>query len=85
MSAEESVRMAIILERIEKRMDRVESDLYSTDSRSPGVAMRLDRIEGHLKRAFGIVSWIGGGGLLGLAATGVLLYKILQVLPGGGS
>ena len=74
--------MAYILGELAKKVEAMDRDIYSTSGKQPGLALRMDRIEGHLRRSFAIVQWIGGGGLIGLVATAVLLYRILQVLPG---
>lgn len=58
------------------RVERVERMVLSTDPNNPGIALRLDRIE----QLLSIVKWIGGGGLIGLTGTLILLWQITQAL-----
>ena len=78
MSGLEAVleRTATALERLERMEDLV----MSTDPRRPGIAMRLDRIE----QVLGVVKWIAGGGLVGLSATLLLLWRIAEALTAAG-
>lgn len=65
-----------------RALERIERDLYSTDPENPGLALRLDRIERQAAMVGKLLSWIGGGGLIGLATTVYLLWKLLQVWDG---
>lgn len=63
-----------------ERIGRLEDVVYG-DSDTPGIVLRLDRIERTLDLVWSVVKWATGGGILSLAATFVLLYKILYALP----
>jgi hypothetical protein len=60
----------------ERRTERMHNFLYGTDPRSPGLAMRLDRIERGLRMG----RWLAGGGLAGIAVTLALIYRIAETL-----
>lgn len=47
---------------------------------TPGLTVRVDRIEQHLVRNARMLSWTFGGGLVAASATVVLLYQVLVVL-----
>lgn len=44
-----------------QRVERIETDLYSTDPENPGAMMRMDRLERIMK--YGAAITLGGGGL----------------------
>ena len=98
IDGESTERVAVILERVEWRLTQgegrmksvedavgaIDRDLYSTHAGQPGMALRVDRIEGHIARAFLVLQWIGGGGIAGLFGVGYLLYLIFRSLEESG-
>jgi hypothetical protein len=60
----------------ERRTERMHQFLYGTDPQSPGLAMRLDRIE----RGLRLGRWLATGGLAGIAVTLALIYRIAETL-----
>lgn len=63
-----------------ERIGRLEDVVYG-DSDTPGIVLRLDRIERTLDLVWSVVKWATGGGFVGLVGTGYLLYRIMQALP----
>ncbi len=59
-----------------ERLERMEKLVMSTNPQEPGIALRLDRIE----QVLGVVKWTCGGGLVGLSATLLLLWRIAEAL-----
>lgn len=60
----------------EQRTERMHQFLYGTDPRSPGLAMRLDRIE----RGLRLGRWLATSGLAGIGITLALIYRIAETL-----
>lgn len=58
------------------RVSRLEEQMNATDPESPGLAIRLDRIEQRIK----FVGWLAGGGLISAFGVLGLLWKILGAL-----
>jgi len=65
-------------QRISGMLEKISRDVYSTDVRAPGLAVRLDRLERQIATLLKVINWIGSGGLVGLAGTVYLLWRILQ-------
>jgi len=63
----------------ERRTERMHQFLYNSDPRSPGLAMRLDRIE----RGLRLGRYLASGGLAGIAVTLALIYRIASILAQG--
>lgn len=63
----------------ERRTERMYQFLYNSDPRSPGLAMRLDRIE----RGLRLGRYLASGGLAGIAVTLALIYRIAAILAQG--
>ncbi len=68
----------------EDMVDRIARDLYSIDPGAPGIAVRMDRIERQIGTMLRVISWIGRGGLLGLAGTIYLLWQLLRAVEQAG-
>lgn len=66
---------------LKARVAALEAALYGMHPDSPGIALRMDRIERSLGQAIALVKWFAGGGVLSLAATAYLFYRIMQVMP----
>ncbi len=80
-------RVVDILDQLERRVERHNVQINSTDRDSPGLAMRQDRTERQIRQGLTILKWIGGGGLISLAASVYLLREIVQAIAkasGGG-
>lgn len=71
-------RFLAALARLEARQEKMEAIVRGdpADPAKPGLVLRIDRIEGLVKQ----LAWIGRGGLVGLAGTLILLYRILAFL-----
>ena len=67
-------------QRMAELLDRISRDVYSTNTSTPGLAVRMDRLERQFATAFRVLNWIGTGGLAGVAATIWLLYEVLEAL-----
>lgn len=74
-----------VYKNLQGAVESLELSINSTDRRSPGLAMRVDRIEQKIVFLTKILAWIGSGGLAGLLGTLVLLYRILQAMDNAGS
>lgn len=66
-------------------LTKLREDMYSNKPTAPGLMLRMDRMEQKLATALGLLKYIGSGGLVGLAGTLVLLWKIMGALSGAGS
>ena len=85
---------AQILQRVARQLDNLDArmavqeehtrsllvQMNASDPSNPGVAIRLDRIE----QMFLFIKWVSGGGLIAIAGTLVLLYRILGALGTAG-
>lgn len=67
---------------IEARMDELEeenrrlrSEVGGTVPSSPGIAMRMDRIERDLQQVRSMSSWLLGGGGLGMVTLLIMVWK----------
>lgn len=67
-------------ELLRRDIDALERDVRSMDPNEPGLALRVDRLERRMNALMSVISWIGGGGILGLAGTIYLLVQIAQKL-----
>lgn len=68
------------LDKLEEWVRHKEDLLFSTNPASPGLALRMDRLE----RTLNAIRWISTTGLLGLAGTLVMLWKIAELLAKAG-
>lgn len=82
------------LERIAARLDVVETRIRTTEqgldelgdevrgvsSSSPGLALRMDRIERRLASIHSVVVWLLSGGFVSTIAAAVTVWKLLEAL-----
>ena len=68
------------VDRLSQEAREIADTVNSTDPERPGVALRLDRIEQELRAIKSVFQWALGGGIVSLAATAVVLLKILDEL-----
>jgi hypothetical protein len=93
MPVDDISEMALILERLNGRLDRseeiqsallariehFEDILHSSKSEQPGMVTRVDRIEQAMLRNQKVLNYIFGGGVLTTIATLAILIKMLAV------
>ena len=82
MAAQDEINERFLqgLSKLEGRIEKAEAYIHATDRDRPGLAMRTDRLERQFSALMRTISWIGGGGLLGLIGTLLMLYKLLEAL-----
>lgn len=78
--SERLVIMERIVQQLGTEVSTMDRALNSTDTGTPGIALRLDRIE----RIFSVLRWMVGGGLVAVGGTVVLLYRIGSLLQAAG-
>lgn len=64
------------IQNLTSEVRRIDRSINSTDAQHPGIALRMDRLE----RKIAAVEKLITGGLVGMAGTLVLLWKIGQLL-----
>ncbi len=89
---------ALLLERVAQRLESLEirtrqqdKELRSLDAAlrgtasTPGVILKVDRIDQRFTMFVRIITWFGSGGLVGLAGSLYLLWMVLETLRSAGA